>query len=235
MVPTENTLSAFAAALAADSRYLETDVRATSDGIAVLLHDPHFVTRDGVRHRINRVASTDLPSLLLPCGEQIPTLSAALEHFPELRFNLDVKSADAAGAVVTAVENASASSRVLVTSFSRARRRKALAQLPNAFSGAGQADALVIIFAALTKQHWLLHRLSRNIHAVQLPCTGLAHRILTSTVISRIQQARIEVHVWTPNTREDIDEWLGRGVDGIVTDRTDIAREAVRSPEISAS
>lgn len=221
-VVSENTLAAFHQAMRVGASYIESDVRATKDGVAVLLHDDSFVAADGERYLVDQVTSTELTALKLPCGHHVPTLSDALLAYPELRFNLDLKCDDAVLPAVDEIEKLGASSRVLVTSFSRSRRRKASKLLPNAFSGAGRADALAIVSAALLRQRAALRALARSCHAVQLPSTRTTTRLLSPAVVKRIQDARIEVHIWTPNTQPEIEFWLSRGVDGIITDRVDI-------------
>lgn len=219
----ENSMRAFSAAEMLGVKYVETDVRATRDGVAVLLHDPDFVTAEGTKRSIREVDSTELNALTLPGGDRIPTLAEALITFPTMRFNLDLKENAAIEPTVSVVRELGASSRVLITSFSRSRRRRASKQLVNAFSGAGQMDAAMIVLAAMLRQQRILDALGRSIHAAQLPGQGHTAKLLTPKRIARIQRAQIEVHIWTINTREEMQHWLGRGVDGIVTDRADLA------------
>src|SRR5664279_2012033 len=56
----DNTLSAFRTALAAGANALETDVRLTADGVAVLVHDDPLWTA-GRRFRIRRTLRARLP------------------------------------------------------------------------------------------------------------------------------------------------------------------------------
>lgn len=219
----ENSIRAFAAAEALGAKYVETDARATRDGVAVLLHDPDFVTADGKKHQIRDVDSSELARLTLSTGDKIPTLAEALTAFPNMRFNIDLKEAAAVEPAVAVITELGASSRTLVTSFSRSRRRQAAKRLVNAFTGSGKMDATLMLIAVLLRQQWMLNRLGESIHAAQLPGQGRAAKLLTPAHIARLQRARIEVHVWTINTREEMQQWLDRGVDGIVTDRADLA------------
>src|ERR1700742_3691138 len=56
----KNTLLAFVKALAAGATYLETDVHASKDGIAVLSHDPTLVRLAGHRARVSELTLAQL-------------------------------------------------------------------------------------------------------------------------------------------------------------------------------
>ena len=75
----ENTLPAFAAALAQGADAVELDVHATSDGTVVVHHD--FVPRtvDRGRRPIAAIASAELRDLRFEDGSSIPTLDEVLE------------------------------------------------------------------------------------------------------------------------------------------------------------
>ena len=87
----ENTLVAFQNATSLGFRYLETDVRVTSDGEVVCFHD---ATLDRVTHgrgRVQRHSLRQLQSLRVHGEAQIPTLAEALHAFPDSNFTIDLK------------------------------------------------------------------------------------------------------------------------------------------------
>lgn len=225
-----NTLEAFAQAVAIGAGYIETDVRCTRDGVAVLLHDESFLPQGDKRPRM--IAQTDfaeLAEIRLHNGATIPSLEDALLAFPATRFNIDLKSADAVDPVVDVVLRTQSSSRVLVTSFSGRRRRRALRALPNAYSGAGRSDVVSVAALTLLRQRGALRSIGRRIQALQLPDTPLVHRVFNAKRRALLHEAQIEVHVWTVNDPERMRELLSQGVDGIVTDRTDLAFDVISS------
>ena len=224
----ENTLGAFHAAVAEGSQYLETDVRSTKDGVAVLCHDPKFVGRDGRQYVLRESTAAELAEIELESGGRIPTLFDALTTFERVRFNIDVKERAAVGPCALAIRQAGAIHRVLVTSFSRSRRRSVIRQLPAVHSGASQRDAVVIVLSALLGLKKPLSNASREIQAIQIPGHKLLRRALTTRHIRLIQQHNIEVHVWTLNTADEMEFWLERGVDGVVTDHVDVALEIAK-------
>lgn len=99
----ENSLAALRAAIDEGADIVELDVRATSDGVLVLLHDP---TLDRTSSASGRVADTHFSALRgavlkmgsgtgqpLVAGELLPTLSQALEVARDrIAVNLDIKA-----------------------------------------------------------------------------------------------------------------------------------------------
>jgi glycerophosphoryl diester phosphodiesterase len=223
----ENTVGAFAAALAAGADYLETDAHATSDGVAVLAHDP-VVLDEGRPIEIEATTWEHLATIELGNGARMPRLDQTLAAFPDARFNIDVKAAAAVAAVAAAVDAAHARERVLVTSFDGATRRAAVAAL----TGVATSASSDLIARSVLPAHAGLAGLTRRV-LVGVPCVQIPERhrglpLVTPRTVRTFHRAGIEVHVWTVNAAEDMIRLVGMGVDGIVTDRCDIAVELLR-------
>lgn len=231
----ENTLLAFQHAVDAGATYLETDVHATSDGIAVIAHDPDLARIAGREGLVEQHTLTQLQQIDLGHGQTFSTLTEAFERFPATRFNIDIKSAAAVAPTVAAVLDGGASDRVLVSSFSERRRRAALVQLPGVATSASAPLFARALIAGKTGFSPGLRRALRGVVAVQVPERGLGMTITTRRMIARLHDAGVEVHVWTINDPQRMRELLHLGVDGIVTDRADLALAvvadwSVRSP-----
>lgn len=221
----ENTLLAFLSALAIGVTHLETDVHSTADGIAVISHDADLLRSAGISTRIDRLTLAELRKVDLGSGQTIPTLAEALAAFPDARFNIDLKSDAAVGPAVDAILKEDAVDRVLVTSFDNRRRRRAVRALPGVATSASAVPFAAALFAGKLGLSPLTRRLLRGVQAVQVP-----ERLRGVTVISRrmvrlLQSAAVEVHVWTVNEPVDMRRLLTLGVDGLVTDRADLAIE----------
>nr|WP_246323564.1 glycerophosphodiester phosphodiesterase family protein [Alpinimonas psychrophila] len=215
----ENTLAAFGAALAAGAQIIETDVRATADGIPVLVHDEVLPTGA----RIADLTWAELQAVPLPRGGSIPSLDQALAFFPEAKFNIDVKSSDAILPTVLAITNASATDRVLIASFSRARQRRTLRLLAGVASSASAMTVLGAVLAGKVGWVALMRYLLRHENAVQIPLQILSLRTTSLPMIRHFHAAGVEVHIWTVNEERDMIALKAAGVDGIVTDRCDVA------------
>jgi glycerophosphoryl diester phosphodiesterase len=132
----ENTLEAFGAAVALASRYLETDVQLTRDGVLVACHDERL---DHVSDR--RGAIADLPigetetadagyrftidggrtSPYRDRGVRVPRLEAVLAGWPDCRVNIDPKTDACVTPLVELVDRLGAWERVCIGSFSGRR------------------------------------------------------------------------------------------------------------------
>ena len=219
----ENTLAAFAKAVEAGVQFIETDVRASSDGIAMICHDDELERIAGVSGRVSEFTAKHLAALDLGQGNGMPTLAEALAAFPLQRFNIDVKSDDAVFPAVAAIRDADAISRVLVTSFSGRRRRRAVSRLPGVASSASAPAFLVILIAAKLGILPLIPSATRGLGAIQIPEFIGRVRICSPRVIAAVHRSGLEVHVWTVNEPADMLRLRALGVDGIVTDRADLA------------
>jgi glycerophosphoryl diester phosphodiesterase len=240
-----NTIAAFRAALDAGATHLESDVRATRDGIPVLFHDEHlpadvlsevapddaasFSPLDGVALRTLTLA--EVRRVDLGGGHRIPTVAEALDAFPDALWNLDLKAPDAVVATAKQVWRAGAADRVLLTSFSEASRVRAMRLLPGIATSASSVGTAAILLAALTRRPNLVRAVRRllpgTVLALQIPERAGPLPLVTTPLLATLHDAGLEVHVWTINERSDIRRLLELGVDGIVTDRPDVARAVV--------
>ncbi|WP_217183877.1 glycerophosphodiester phosphodiesterase family protein [Streptomyces sp. AC495_CC817] len=220
----ENSAAAFAAAHAAGAEYIETDCHVTADGDVVLFHDPTLTRLTGDDRAVAEMTTRELRSLFEDHGGLL-TAAEALDAFPGMRFNIDVKT-EAAAAPLGAIV-APHAHRVLVTSFSDARRRRALdaaadagAKMRPATSGGSRTIASLLTLATM---HLSPARLLRDVDAVQIPEKQSGIRVLTRALIRDAHRHGIEVHVWTVNDPDDMLRLAALGVDGIVSDRADLA------------
>ena len=222
----ENTLLAFVKALATGATHLETDVQVSLDGVAVLSHDPDL-TRLGRDVRIDQLTMVELKRISLGEGQGFTSLSDALEAFPDALFNIDMKSDAVAEPTVRAILNQRASERVLVTSFNEPRRRHALSLLPGVVSSASSSLVAQAVAATNLGLTALVRRTLQGCVAVQVPERLGPVRIVTPRFIAMMHRVDVEVHVWTVNDPIDMIRLLDSGVDGLVTDRADLAVAAI--------
>ena len=220
----ENVASLFEDVARLGYRYIETDVRTTADGVAVVFHDADLRRLTGDRARIRDLAFAQVRRVALRNGEQIEPLASVLDAFPELRFNIDLKDWGSVRSVPDVLARTGAYDRVCVASFSERRVRQARRAL-----GRRVCTSLGVGGVALL----LLHRLTgtprgRRAYgaaAAQVPWRLIAGRQLPAAFVELAHREGLAVHVWTLDDSASINAALDLGVDGIMTDRPVLLKE----------
>jgi glycerophosphoryl diester phosphodiesterase len=224
----ENTLVAVAHAVDLGYTYLETDVHVTSDGVLLAFHD---TVLDRVTDRTGSIADTtwtEVQQALIGGSERVPTLAALFDALPEARFNIDIKSDGAVEALAVFIEERDAWDRVLVGSFSgrrmRAFRRRTRGRVA---TSAGPLEVVAFVLSPSARlARWLTR--GRPV-ALQVPHRQGRVLVASSGLVRRAHAAGLQVHVWTIDDPIEMNALLDRGVDGIMTDRTDILRDVLRA------
>ena len=224
----ENTMLAFSKAVGIGAAYLETDVHVSHDGVAVVSHDPSLRRVAGHDLRVSDLTTDELRRIDLGHGQGYCTLEEALDAFPQTRFNVDVKVEGALAPTVAALRRTGAASRVLLTSFTDGRRRRAAGLVVDAVSSPGRAGVIRSLIAGPFGPA-ALRRAVRGAVALQVPERVGPLRVVTRAFVERAHRAGLEVHVWTVNDPSIMMRLLDLGVDGLVTDRADVALPLVEA------
>jgi len=224
----ENTMAAFQHAVDLGYVYLETDVHVTSDGVLLAFHDDVL---DRVTDRTGSIAETsyaDVQAALIGGRERVPTLTELFEAFPGVRFNIDIKSAGAVPALADFISAHDAWDRVLVGSFS-GRRLGAFRRLTEG-RVATSAHPLEVAAYLLAPTAGLARLLTPGRpDALQIPHRRGPLTVASRGLVRRAHANGVHVHVWTIDDPAEMSELLDRGVDGLMTDRTDILSDVLRS------
>ena len=229
----ENTMRAFAAAVELGYHYVETDVRATANGVAVTFHDARLDRLTGHPGRIRDLSWREVGSARVGGVEPIPMLEEVLDAWPDMRWNVDVKDPAAVTPFVRAVERTRAHDRVCVASFSDRRRRAVLRRLsaPTATSGGRQMVARSRGASAL-RLSALVARLLREVDCLQMPSRVGRIRPADRATVDQIHAAGRQLHVWTVNNPTEMRRMLALGVDGLMTDRAEVLRDLLRAENL---
>ena len=222
----ENTMSAFRNAVALGYRYLETDVRVTRDGILLAFHDRGLERVTDGRGEIAGLLHAEVGTALIGGHERVPTLAALFDAFPEARFNIDIKDTASIAVLAGFIAARDAWDRVLVGSFSP-RRLNAFRRLTRG-RVATSAHPLEVVAFRLLPSARLADRLTRGkVAALQVPHRRGRWVVTTPGLVRRAHAVGKHVHVWTIDEPAEMHQLLDRGVDGLMTDRTDILRSVL--------
>jgi glycerophosphoryl diester phosphodiesterase len=223
----ENSLRAFRKAVELGFDYLETDVRATADGVPVVFHDERL---NRVTDRVGRIR--DLPfaevrKARIGDAERVHSLSEVLAAFPNARFNIDIKEDNAVGPVLDVLGRHDHLDRVCVASFSWARLRAVRAAY-----GTSVCTALAPQEVAALVSRGRLGGLSVGSRfalpsgqfCVQVPVRMGRVPIVTPGFLRAAAERRWPVHVWTVDDPAQMHALLDLGVQGLITDRPSVLR-----------
>ncbi len=221
----ENTLAAFALALAQGADGIELDAQRCATGEVVVIHDDSLARTTGLAALVVDTPWPVLRTLDASAwkgsgfrGEHVPLLSQTLEAFPGL-VNVELKCdrADDRGLtaeVVRVVRAAGAEERVLLSSFNPLclwRARLAAPRIPRA-----------LLFES--EQRWAVRS------AFAAPLVGACamhpeHVLATPRRISRWGRRGYSVACWTVDEVEEAARLYRSGVSGIITNRPALMRQ----------
>jgi glycerophosphoryl diester phosphodiesterase len=222
----ENSLVAFRHAVELGYKYLETDVHATRDGGLFAFHDAALDRVTEHRGAVAELTSADVGRALIGGREQIPTMAALLEEFPGVRFNIDIKSDAAVRPLADLVNATGAHDRICVGSFSQ-RRLDSFRRLVDGRVATAAGPLEVALFRLLPVARLIDVLSRRRAVALQVPHRRKGVTILTRGLIKRAHAVGLHVHVWTIDEPQQMRELLDLGVDGLMTDRTDLLRDVL--------
>lgn len=239
----ENTLPAFERALVHGASILETDVHATRDGVVVVYHDAAVDrTTDGA----GAIADMDYDDLrrldaghgfspdggrthpFRGQGVRIATLREIFEHFPDVRFNIEIKANDPGliESTLDEIERADRAPRTLLAAaadgtMAELRKRRDERGLDTAV-GASAGDIVAFVLA---------HRDGNPAPAgpmcLQIPPTFGGQPLVTPELVAFAHAHDLPVHVWTINDPEEMAQLLDLGVDGVMSDYPGVLREVI--------
>jgi glycerophosphoryl diester phosphodiesterase len=215
----ENTLAAVDRVVALGFGYLETDVRATADGVAVLLHDASLNRTTDRTGAVRALPWAEVAKARVGGREPVPRLDDLLGSYPNLRVNIDVKTPAAVGPLVEAVRRAGAVDRICIGSFHDRL-------VPLVRAGLGER-----LCTSLSPREVLALRLGalRRTAAgcAQVPPGLLRIRVIDARFVAAAHLRGLPVHAWTVNDPAEMNRLLDLGVDGIMSDDAPALRDVL--------
>ncbi len=225
----ENTLAAFQRAVDEGFGYLELDVHASSDGVAVVHHDDTLDrTTDGAGS-IAALPAAALTQVKVRGREPIPLLEQVLKEFPDTRITIELKSAAAVDPVLAVLERTDTWHRVCMGGFTESWLARSRAGAgPRLLTSMAQGSAI-----GLRSRGWLdalpwplsqLPALPIRGDVAQVPRRFGAITVVDAGFVRSAHELGHEVHVWTVDDPAEMTELLDLGVDGLLSDRPDLLR-----------
>lgn len=224
----ENTLAALNTAIEMGADYAEIDVQQTKDGVIVLLHDSNLKRTTGYNKYIwevnyDKAFALDAGSKFSRefTGERIPTLEEVLKYCKgKINLNIEIKNnghnENIAENVLAVIEENEADNFCVITSMDYSLLSDVKEINPNIRTG------------------YILKMAYGNFeNKINADFLSIKHTYATRKVIAAAHNCGKEVHVWTVNSRSDIERMKLLDVDNIITDRPVTVREVFASEKNS--
>jgi glycerophosphoryl diester phosphodiesterase len=225
----ENTMAAFERAIDDQADWIELDVQETADGEVVVFHDSDFMKLSGVDLKIwdataDRLKGLDVGSWMSPQfkDERVPTLGQVLDACKgRIRVNIELKyyghDRQLEQRVAEIVEAHGMASQVMVMSLQANGVRKMKAIRPQ-----WRVGQLMSVYAGDLKE-------------VQADFLAVNAAFVSRQLIRVAHAHGKQVYVWTVNDAPTMSMMIGRGVDGLLTDKPELARSVLaQRAEMSA-
>ena len=215
----ENTITAFDRGLLVGADGLELDVHLSRDGVVVVHHDALLERTTQLTGPLSHRTAAEL------ARQDVPTLRDVLARYPRKPIIIELKQPGPplARAVVDEVRRAGAADWVCLGSFSTSALRTARRTAPEIVTSGARFEVRVALYRS-----WLGLTPGRvRYRAFQVPETSGSTRVVSPRFVQLAHKAGLAVHVWTVDEPDDIQRLLDWGVDGIISDRPDVAVRVV--------
>ncbi len=214
----ENTLAAFALALEQGADGVELDVQLSKDGVLVVYHDMRLHPETGRSERIADMTLAELKKLHVGEGQEIPTLDEVFEALgPVALYNVEIKDwslwdKGTETAVADRIQSHNLQSQCHVSSFNPFSLRRTRRHLTRSTStGILRQEGLL--------RYSYLFTPSEADHP--------HHTMINEQYMAWARQRGYQVHTWTVDDPAEAQRLARLGVDGIITNKPAVIREAV--------
>lgn len=231
----ENTMAAFERAVSLGADGVECDVHLSRDGIPVVIHDATLERTTDATGAVGSLTADELARAdaghhfaaggTYPFRGQdvgVPMLEQVLRRFPDIRVIIELKQADPAlaRAVVDVVRRANAIDRVCVGSFHQVGLNVIRSDEPRMATSASQSEARLTLYRSWYR--WPFGA-KRPYCAFQVPQRAGRLRVISRAFLRQAHQDGARVDVWVVDHPEEITRLFDWGVDGVISDRPDVA------------
>ncbi|MDA0336645.1 MAG: glycerophosphodiester phosphodiesterase family protein [bacterium] len=219
----ENTLAAFERAIQLGVDAVELDVRASRDGVLVVMHDP---TIDRTTDREGPVAELTFAQLREAdagawfgsqfVGQQIPTLQEALDLLRHRALAVvEIKADWLAEHVLKVAHEVDVVDQIIIQSFSPETVRRSNAVDPSV------PTALLLGKLPTSPARMRARRVAREVLEVGANILNVWHAALTPPFFEEMRKRGVTVWTWTVDEQAVLRDVIQMGVQGIISNYPD--------------
>jgi glycerophosphoryl diester phosphodiesterase len=216
----ENTLAAFDLAVDQGADMLEFDIRTTADGELVTVHDATLLRTAGDPRRVDEITAAELREATASAATP-PTLDDVLSRYgADITYLIDLKEPTPAweARVPEAIERHGLGDRAIVESFDSDSLIRLRAHDP--------ALTLAPLCPKLHAPHDYLDMATE----LAAPAIAAWSGVTDAALVSAMHARGMALRVWTVDDPDEVARLTALGVDGIITNKPDVAAAVMRAP-----
>ena len=224
----ENTMAAIEEAIGEMADYSEIDVQLSKDGVPVVCHDLNLSRVAGVDVSLKNLTFDELEQLDVGShfssrfeGEKIPSLEEVLEACKgRIRLNIELKSIGTKSplpeVVTEMIKEMGMEDQCVITSVSLDYLKRVKEADPELKTG----YILAAAYGSYYKNEFV-------------DFISIRSSLVTKKQIQAAHEYGKAIHVWTVNSRSEIEQMALMGVDNIITDYPTRAKEVLYQPDVA--
>lgn len=219
----ENTLESFAYSDSIGCKYIETDVQVSSDGIPYIFHDDTLKRLLNMDVVFSSLHSKEIDKLRLFDHYIIPKLETALNEFPDLFFQIDVKTDMVAIPALEVIKQNNATDRVCIASFNSKRLQRVHQKYPEICLSMGPLEVFKLLLSSFN-----LYNKEIQGDCLQVPMYYYGLKVVTKRFVDFVHSKGLKISVWTINDSKTFKDLINLNVDGIITDKPKLLIETIK-------
>lgn len=221
----ENTMLAFRRAVEAGAEGIEFDVHLSRDGELVIIHDEWLERTTGVKGFVKDFDLSELRRIdasrgfeSLPGPNPIPTLEEYFELIDgvDILTNIELKTGvfwypDIEAKVLAVIDRFGRRKDVIISSFNHFSVLKMKELAPDMVCGFLE-ESRIIAPAEYCRRYGA-------------ECWHPLCYDMTEDVVAELKAAGVRINAWTVNTRDEMEDMVRKGVDGVITNYPELFQE----------
>lgn len=216
----ENTLKAFRKAIELKADYVEFDVHQSKDGEIVIMHDSNTFRTTGHLGLIKEMTIDELKQLDCGEGERIPTLRELIKLAKgKINLNCEIKARGFTKEIINILLEEDILETTIVSSF----KHDILLEMKEIEPQIKLASLEPIKFGWI--RNWIFRKklykdvIDKNYYAI-----NPFFKLVNKNFISKVHNNGLKIFPWTINSESTIKKLIELGVDGIITNDVELAR-----------
>jgi len=211
----ENTLKSFQKAIDLGADYIEFDVHGSKDGEIVIMHDKDTSRTTGHNGKIIDMTLSELKELDCGEGERIPTLKELIAIAKgKIGLQIEIKAGGMTDKIYEILKGADIIGTTLISSFIHKELDKLRKIDPSL--------KLAPLVLGIKKNSTIRKALNHKFNAIHPPS-----KLLTKRFLNAAHAENLLINIWTVDSLRRMKRFIKMGIDGIITNNIETAKEAL--------